>query len=392
MAAAPHIARLLSVCFISLSVGAFAAWKLRAERRDAPERSNPAPLSPQERAPPVVRIPAADLDVGDVLLASNLDHSIRVENPGSGVVEVSAITAPCDCTSVAPRSFQLDPGGVQNVSIRIDLSRAGGDPINRTRRMLRTGLKFEFADGRQQETTLEGVIIHPFVANDAPLTGFSSASTIRIESPLRAGQEPTATRFPVDKDNCVDELIITADPADGVVRKVLTDPGGSFEEWEVIPAPREILGPFTFDLTASARLRDGTETAPATLRVSGVAEGGVTWVPQQAVLLPTATRPEPTVDVTLQPVPGRRLTDVVVSEQPLFASVEVLRGDGDADSEDLFVLRVIAQRAVASPDLEGMILVHAELDDEDVAIVPIPVMLVPLLPSTAANSSGVFHR
>jgi hypothetical protein len=70
---------------------------------------------------PVLTVVAGDLDLGNQWIQSKLFHSITVLNPSKSRVVVRNVGASCNCTSVEPRSFRLNPGETRELNLVIDL-------------------------------------------------------------------------------------------------------------------------------------------------------------------------------------------------------------------------------------------------------------------------------
>jgi len=313
-------------------------------------------------------VDSRELDLGAVWAEPAHQHSFRVVNASDKAVVVDRITVSCDCTSVAPASFTLEPGAGQEVTATIDLARASGDAADRTQKPVDSTITFVFDDGRMQSFTLRGTASYPFAA----------PSSLVFDEAIPVGGVAIPKRFTIWKDHRIAQLNVTVSPADGELTEVASLATATSSTFDLVPAMNRPLGRFEFTVEVEAVAEeDGKRHGPMPVRISGRIGADVKWSPDDVLLIAADSQATAEEDVVLWSESGEPFEILPEIEAPGFVKVSVK--EPAAGFQETTRIVHLASTQTPTARLAGTVLLRVKTKGGREFRVPIPVGLQPLI-------------
>ena len=303
--------------------------------------------------------------MGEAWGLPELRHVFTIANASREPVRVHRVSSGCDCTSLVPGSFELAPAATQEIAVTIDVGRAPGESVSRTRREFAMPVTFILDDGRVQTIELRGSSAAAFVMDAA----------IRIDRPLEYGEPAASHRFTIWKDPRIVRLEVSVDPADAEVRELAALGTATSASFDLRPNTQRPLGRFQFDLRVSATAEDGSEFGPLPISVDGQMQSDLAWSPESPLLIWTDAGSPPVEEVAFSSRSGAFSIEVTGAMEGVAAEFD------QADSQRDPAARRLRLSGVSMPQSRtyGMVLLSASCGDHHGMPLAIPVAVQPLI-------------
>jgi len=116
-------------------------------------------------------VEARYLDFGSAWEGSRVTWKIPIKNTGSKTLQIADLKPTCNCTSVRPRAFTLEPGQAQEIELELVLDNWRKLPGNGNQKLFEARLipQFENAKNREPGWTIFGEV-KDLITNNLPAT------------------------------------------------------------------------------------------------------------------------------------------------------------------------------------------------------------------------------
>lgn len=173
-------------CFIAI-LGAALGYAFR----------RPATIAPKNEETVRLSIPPGALIIGTVWEDDRFDWTVPIENKEAVPVEVASFSRSCNCLSIEPEAFVLEPGERRNLHLQIDLLAKQTKPSGEVSISLYPHLKMmseaELAKRRPPKWTLKGQIRRVLALDRSVYLGRYS----ELAQPLPAREIPIEVLVPL---------------------------------------------------------------------------------------------------------------------------------------------------------------------------------------------------
>lgn len=302
-------------------------------------------------------------EIGHVWAAPILRHTFRVANRGTVSLRVTHITTDCSCTSVSPRSLELRPNELCEVTIEIDQSRQKLQMVGPNQGKFTSAVLFTYADGSSQSVELHGTVSIPFAVERLPLEVEAGG-----KSQFRAWVHPSVSTF-----------VAESDTNDVTVECVKPATDGSPALFEVRANARTTLGRFSFAIVFHGVASDGTLLPETSVSVRGNNDSDFAWSPERVTLVQSLAADATAEQVSLSTRSGRLIDSVELVSAPDFVEVVIetstLRQVGNAE----WLITMCKKKAAPiNRGAAGTVLLRVRAAGDEIPFdLPIPVMFQP---------------
>jgi hypothetical protein len=211
-------------------------------------------------------VPAEKLDFAEVWETDRFAWTLPVENCGSERVAVTGVVGSCQCLTVEPQQFALDPGGRIDLRLALDLRPRSGEKAESGVRpfsvVLMPIIKPEPGRvWRSPEWKVSGRVRRVLDAPDEVWLGTHSefAPALLPRSVTVVPKVPVRSlRATVDRSDIVADVSADRERPDRFVVELTAKDGGSYGP-----------GDISWSVTLHSVAADGTELPPKTIRLTG---------------------------------------------------------------------------------------------------------------------------